>query len=191
MPPKRSKSLQVGEIENLLQELGQEITACGFTTPIRIMLLGGAYMLLTIGNRPTTTDIDLFPLNFEAISGSNQTTSMIFQAIASIANRHELRDDWCNFEVGKIAGWKIGAVKNPIFWQKYGVLEVFLPPADFMLAAKIFSYRDKDLPDVLALIDRLQVKTRVQAQVLLDQYIDQAAQQERQTDIALDELFDE
>ena len=42
----RGKDLQPEEIDRLLQDLGDELARSGFTS-IRVMIVGGAYMLLT------------------------------------------------------------------------------------------------------------------------------------------------
>ena len=41
-------------IERYLQELGDELVQRKLNIPIRLMIVGGAYMLLTIGNRVAT-----------------------------------------------------------------------------------------------------------------------------------------
>lgn len=49
----KGKNLQPSEIESLLQQLGSELTAQGLTS-VRVMILGGTYILLRIGNRAPT-----------------------------------------------------------------------------------------------------------------------------------------
>lgn len=74
------------DIERYLQLLGQELQTRN--TAGNILLLGGAVMLLEVGNRATTQDIDA---SFE---GSN--ASLIRQAIVVIAQREGLAQDWLN-----------------------------------------------------------------------------------------------
>jgi hypothetical protein len=190
MPARRARNLQPGEIDSLLQELGNELIQRGFSS-VQIMITGGAYMLLAVGSRPTTTDIDFFPLNFVDSSNPNQETRLVLQAIKAVAGRNNLKQDWANDAVCGILGWMAEGISQPVFWRKYGALEIFMPPEDFVLATKIFGFRDKDLNDVMALCSRLQVRTRAQAQAIVDRYVDRATQWEYNTHVALGELFDE
>ncbi len=48
------------EIETYLAELGAELKRRGVKKPIRLMLIGGAYMLLLENSPRTTEDIDIF-----------------------------------------------------------------------------------------------------------------------------------
>ena len=47
------------EITTYLDALGAELAQRGFTSPIGILVVGGTYMVLKIGNRPSTEDIDI------------------------------------------------------------------------------------------------------------------------------------
>jgi hypothetical protein len=66
-----------------------------------------------------------------------------------------------------------------------------MPPAEFMFAIKIFGYRDRDFSDVEALIQKLDVRTREQAQEIVDRYIPRDAQREYRTHMTLDDLFED
>jgi hypothetical protein len=88
----KSKDLQPGEIDRLLQDLGGELSKSGFTS-IRVMIVGGAYMLLTLGNRATTQDIDVFPLNFASSANPDANTKSVLQAINVVAKRNGLKRD--------------------------------------------------------------------------------------------------
>ena len=87
----KGKDLQPGEIEELLAELGQELAEKGVTS-IQMMIVGGAYMLLNIGNRATTQDIDFFPLNFIDSTQPDQQTRTILTSINSVARRKVAKD---------------------------------------------------------------------------------------------------
>lgn len=47
--------MQPQEIEQYLAELGAELESRGISEPVRMMLIGGAYMLL-LANAPRTTN---------------------------------------------------------------------------------------------------------------------------------------
>jgi hypothetical protein len=54
------------EIETYLAELGAELKSRGVVKPIRLMLIGGAYMLVLERASRTTEDIDIFWLEGDA-----------------------------------------------------------------------------------------------------------------------------
>ncbi len=52
-------AMSARDIEAYLAELGQELQSTGVAQPVRLLMVGGAYMLTQIGNRPSTKDIDV------------------------------------------------------------------------------------------------------------------------------------
>src|SRR4051812_18062063 len=51
------------DIEKYLSHLGDELTELGIQHPVRLLLLGGAFMLTQVKVRRTTDDIDVLPLD--------------------------------------------------------------------------------------------------------------------------------
>jgi len=47
------------EIEARLADFGQELEAAGKVQPVRILVVGGAYMLTQLHNRSSTRDMDV------------------------------------------------------------------------------------------------------------------------------------
>jgi hypothetical protein len=189
-PMAKSKDLQAAEINDLLLDLGNDLFVQGIPS-VRVMILGGAYMLLTAESRRSTQDIDVFPLNYTDSSQPDQQTQKILKSIRSVAKKHQLKGDWFNDAAFGILGWMMPPIEQMTLWRTYGVLEIFMPPADFILATKLFGYRDKDFNDVQVLLAKLQISTREQAQALVDRYIDRKTQQEYYTFVTLDDLFEE
>ncbi len=187
----RGKNLQAQEIETLLQQLGEELLAREVVAPVRVLVVGGAYMLLMLGCRRSTQDIDIFPLNFVPSSHPDSKTKAILTAIRAVADRNGLKRDWFNDAAFGILGELQPAPELLHLWRKYGALEIYMPPADFILAMKLIGFRERDYNDVQALLQRLQVQTREKAQQILDRYIDRVAQREYRTDVTLDDLFEE
>jgi hypothetical protein len=186
----KGKDLQPAEIDRLLQDLGNELAASGFTA-VRVMMVGGAYMLLNIGNRATTQDIDVFPLNFASSANPDKNTKTILKAIGAVAKRNSLRRDWFNDAAFGIIGELQPPAQELTLWKTYGALEISMPPAEFILAVKIFGYRSRDYNDVAALMEKLNIQTKEQAQQIIDRYIDRKAQEEYRTQVTLDDLFEE
>ncbi len=63
-------------------------------------------------------------------------------------------------------------------WKRYGPLHVYAPPKQYMVALKILAGRDKDIADCRILLPQTHIRTRKQAQRVLDRYILPDAQQE-------------
>lgn len=51
--------MQAKEIDNCLRQLGQELSNQGIHQPIRVLVIGGTFMLTQVGNRSITEDIDV------------------------------------------------------------------------------------------------------------------------------------
>src|SRR5437660_4091371 len=106
--------------------VGQELAASGHGG--KILLLGGAVMLLFVGNRNTTRDIDA---SFE------DNASAIRDAIMRVAVVEHLSDDWLN------DGAKGFLYSEPpvTLWRRYQGLEVYIPSLDYLLAMKVVAGR--------------------------------------------------
>jgi hypothetical protein len=153
------------EIERYLEELGEELARRRTSAPTRIMLIGGAYMLLLLGNRNFTEDIDYFAL---AIPDAKKLAN----AARAISRRHHLPRNWIN-DVAHSLLAEIGKTPTPQLWATFGngALEVYVPPLDFILALKVFADRPKDAGDIEALIHTLRITTRQQLQAIVNRYI--------------------
>ncbi|GCE50339.1 hypothetical protein EI42_06300 [Thermosporothrix hazakensis] len=188
----RKQKLQASQVELLLDDLAGELLQRGCTSPMKILVIGGAYMLLRMGNRASTGDVDIFPLNFAATFQPDERTRLFQKAIKAVARRHSLQQEWLNDAAFGVVGELLPPALQLELWKVFReILEVYLPPADFMLAMKLFSYRDQDYADVEALTMALQIETREQAQRLLDRYIDRPTQEEYRTPETLDFLFED
>jgi hypothetical protein len=121
------------------------------------------------------------------------TTSPLYPilkaAVHVVAAQSGLPNNWFNDVVGD-ALRNNGLVPEGTLWRTYGMLEVYIPPADYILALKLFAGRDRDRDDTLALCQRLNITSRQQAQNVLDRYIpNQQLQQLNHVDDTLADLF--
>jgi predicted nucleotidyltransferase len=57
--------MQAKDIERHLAQLGQELTDRGVQKPIRVLMIGGAYMLLLAKMQRSTDDVDILWLDEE------------------------------------------------------------------------------------------------------------------------------
>src|SRR5690349_1698760 len=88
-------NFQREDIEQLLQELGSELVE-RFDSPVQILLIGGAYMLLTLHNRETTQDVDIYPLNIPDSTQPDKQTKRFLAAVRVVAKRYGIPRSWLN-----------------------------------------------------------------------------------------------
>jgi len=124
----------------------------------KMLLLGGAVMMLKVGNRNMTEDVDAaFEENAQAIR----------TAVRSVAAREDLDDDWLN------DGAKGFLYSKPetVLFGNYAGLEVYIPTLDYLLAMKIVAGRDRDIGDASALITHLGLQSPQEVLDILIKYI--------------------
>jgi hypothetical protein len=95
--------------------VGHVLNERGIT--FKILLLGGAAMIIAVGNRDSTQDIDTFFLpDFVAIS----------QAATIVAEREGLPIGWLD---STAAGFTYGFIRQPPMrlWKKFPGLHVYTP----------------------------------------------------------------
>jgi hypothetical protein len=157
------------EIETYLAELGQELQDMGVQQPMRILLIGGAYMLTQVpDSRPNTNDIDVLLKDVD--DPTSQLYRLFKAAVRTVASQNRIPSTWLNDVIGDFIR-DVSIVPQGSLWQRYTMLEVYVPPNEYILALKLLAGRQKDRDDINILCQQLQVQTRKQAQRLVDQYI--------------------
>jgi hypothetical protein len=159
--------MEAQEIEKYLSELGAELKNQGIKKPVRLMIIGGAYMLLLVNAPRSTNDIDIFWLDEDTFQ---QTRDVVRESVQTITKRHALNPDWFNYLTQMLIYDEI-VVPDTRLWKRFGSLHIYVPAKEYILALKIMAGRDKDLEDCAILLPQTKIKTRQQAQQLLDQYI--------------------
>lgn len=147
------------DIEKYLRLVGQELQKQGLS--LEILLLGGAAMVIEVGNRESTQDVDTYFLpDFAAVA----------KAAAIVAAREGLPDGWLN---SAAAGFTYGFIKQPgrKLWKTFPGLHVYTAALDYLLVTKIMAGRPKDDVDIIALAKVLQISMRKEVVVLVAQYV--------------------
>jgi hypothetical protein len=177
------------EMEAYLVELDEALAqAFPSPEPIRVMVVGGACLLLSdITERPTE-DIDVIITDLEGTGEATlvwqltKTTKKIRQIITGIGKQHGLpprerlflNDDCAPFLL------EIGDIPPTRLWRAYRKLYLYVP-ADFgyILACKLMAGRpNKDFGDIAALRQLLNIKTREEAQTLVDRFFPKSDDQQ-------------
>lgn len=186
--------LDLNNIDWAFQALNEELEARNFPRSLDMLLTGGIVMLLEVHNRESTQDVDAIiggiDLCYEPLSTEAR---LLKTAIRATARRLALKQDWLNDDIAQIVlNDTPDLTQFPVStWKRYSKLTLKLPPLEFVLIHKILAYRPKDRQDVQALCQKLKIRTRPQAQALLDTYVSQEAQQDALAPRALDQMFEE
>lgn len=175
------------QIEQYLSMLGEELQKQGVKQPVRLLLIGGAFMLTQIHNRHSTNDIDVLLKDTEDPQSPMYRTFK--SAVRTVAANNNLSTKWLNDVIGDFLR-DAGEVPKGKLWKKFSGIEVYLPPKEYILAHKLLAGREKDENDILALSQQLKIKTRAQAQKLVEKYIpDKQLHQLHDLDNTLDRFF--
>lgn len=180
--------MQAQDIETYLADLGQELVEMRLSQPVRILLIGGAFMLTQLNSRRTTNDVDILLKDID--DPTTSPLSQIFKTGArAVAKRNRLPVTWINDVIGDFLR-DTSTVPQGTLWRTYGLLEVYIPEAAYILALKLLAGRQKDRGDIQDLCHRLRISTRIQAQQVVDRYIpNKHVQQINHLDKTLDALF--
>ena len=87
--------MQAQEIERYLTELGAALESQGITKPIRMLLIGGAYMMLLANAPRTTDDVDIFWM--EEGEDCQKARLALRDAVQAIASKYTLPPNWFNY----------------------------------------------------------------------------------------------
>lgn len=179
--------MQAQDIEVYLADLGQELYNMGVSSPVRILMVGGAFMLTQMHSMRMTNDVDVLLKDID-----DPTTSPLYRvfkaAVRAVASRRQIPSTWMNDLIGDFLR-DLGTVPNGFLWRTYAVLEVYAPEAKYILALKLLADRQKDREDIRLLCQQISVQNRNQAQLLVDRYIPKEAQQVNDLDDTLSDLF--
>jgi hypothetical protein len=165
--------MEAEEIESYLTELGSELQARGVKKPVRILLIGGAYMLLLAHAPRSTKDIDMFWLDED---GLERAYTPLRESVQAITQKHTLDAGWFNY-LAQMLMYDEVIVPRGKLWKRFGPLHVYALEVEYILALKITAGRQKDLDDCAILLPKTKIQTRKQAQQVLDRYILPSGQQ--------------
>ncbi len=176
------------DIEHNLSLLGEQLEELGCHSPIRLLLIGGGFMLTQIGNRQTTDDVDVL---VDIDDPMHSEEYRIFRnAVRFVAYDVGLSDSWLSDNIGDFLRMA-GPIPRGKLWRQFGrYLSVSVPPQSFILAHKLIAGRGKDREDTKALMRRLRIAKREQAQKIVDKYITNKDLQESEgVQKTLDDFF--
>src|SRR6266550_3756026 len=89
--------MQAQDIEKYLSQLGQELVKLGVDQPIRVLMIGGAYMMLLADAPRSTDDVDIFWLEHEDEETLQQALRALRDAVQLVAQKNGLGLSWLNY----------------------------------------------------------------------------------------------
>ncbi len=92
------------------------------------------------------------------------------QSVQVIKQKHDLDADWLNY-LAQMLMYDEVIVPDGKLWKRFGPLHVYAPPREYILALKIAAGRDKDLADCAILLSKTRIRTREQAQQVVERYL--------------------
>lgn len=181
--------MEAADIERYLAKLGVELKNRGLKKLVRTLLIGGAYMLLLANAPRSTKDIDIFWLDED---GLQRAYAPLRESTQAIKQKHDLDADWLNY-LAQMLMYDEVMVPDGKLWKRFGPLHGYAPASEYILALKITAGRQKDLDDCAILLPKTKIRTREQAQQVLDRSILPEGQLRNAESIenALNQLFGE
>lgn len=155
------------EIIRYLRLLGEELEALRVQQPIRLLMVGGAYMITQLGNRTTTMDVDVVA----QVDPDSQDYLSFKNAVRFVASDEHIDLAWLSDNIGDFVS-ETRNIPARHLWLKHGMLEVYLPDSQHILALKLITGREKDREDIQALFQQLRIKNRRQAEKVLKKCFD-------------------
>jgi hypothetical protein len=173
------------EIDRYFQALDEDLAERTIKKPVRLVVLGGVYMMFFLKNRSSTKDVDIVPLDFPDTMKPNEETKTFRLAVYAVARKFQLKRDWMNDVVAAF----IPDLGPLTLWREYPNLHIYVPSSEYILALKLLAGREKDEDDILTLCETLNIQSREEAQALVDRYADTKWQNECMLQTTLDALF--
>jgi DNA-directed RNA polymerase subunit F len=196
------------QIVTYLEELACVLAEMGVNEPFHLVITGGAYMLLQ-RQRRSTEDIDFARIarprkpakpnklfmttvlrgELASLTNSVQFAEEFREAVAVVAHHRRLPGDWLNDE-SAVYYYDDAPQVEVSFWREFGgLLYVYLPSMEYILATKIAAWRPKDEDDIRVLLRELGVRTWEQAKIVVNKFLLPSAQEFWEVDDHLDILF--
>lgn len=160
------KFLEREEIIQCLMRLGEELEALDIQSPIRLLMIGGAYMVTQVGNRERTEDVDVLAY----IDRRTDEYFKLRSAASFVSVDMHVDNRWFSDSIGdKLLS--VGEVPPGELWLQHGMVEVYIPGPEYVFALKLLAGgRDKDIGDLHTLCRMFRVKNRKQAMKVLKKY---------------------
>ena len=142
------KNFNADDLEKLFTALSEELEVNSEgKSRYSLYLTGGGTMMLSIGVRRTTTDIDVV---------FRENAQYIHDCAIAVSENLGIERGWCNDLVTMSNSYTPAVIANSSLYKSYGCLDVYTVNADLLLCMKLISFRIKDMQDIEYLIEYLE-----------------------------------
>lgn len=173
------------EIIHYLKLLGEELGELQLQKPVRLLMIGGAYMITQFGNRALTEDIDVRV----DLDRNTDEYRHFRNAIRFIASDVRESQKWLSDTMGDFME-EVGKIPRGRLWLKYGMLEVYIPEPQYILVLKILAARAKDSDDIQTLLRYLKIRKWKQIKKLLGKYVNKNILYDEEYNKNIQRVFD-
>jgi predicted nucleotidyltransferase len=156
------------EIIQYLMLLGEELEELRIRRPVRLLMIGGAYMVTQFDSRAVTEDVDVLVY----LDRYSDEYIQFREAIRYVAQDVHENLKWLSINIGDFME-EVGKVPRGRLWLEHGKLRVYVPDPQYVLALKMLAARDKDMDDLQFLFQYLQITKRRQAERILKKHVNQ------------------
>lgn len=168
-------------IEEYLIELDNAlVTAFPEPKPMNVIVVGGAFLVLTDTISRQTDDVDVIITDLEGMGEASlvyeltKTTRRVRRLIETIGKNHGLKGSkrmWFNDDCSMFLQ-DMGPLPPIRLFRAYRKLHLYVPTdARYILACKLMAGRaKKDFQDITVLCTQLDIQYREQAQTVVDYY---------------------
>jgi hypothetical protein len=165
--------LNARKVVECLTRLGDLLVELEVQSVVRILIIGGAYMITQIQNRATTMDIDVLVY----LDRDTEDYRKLLIAVSYVAVEKYVDYHWLSDGIGDLMkAAAVGQVPEGKLWLKHGLLEAYIPESRYVLALKLLAGgRTKDVGDVQTFFQMFGIKNRKQAEKLLRKYFSKQA----------------
>ena len=125
--------MQAKDIERHLAQLGQELTDRGVQKPIRVLLIGGAYMLLLAKMQRSTDDVDILWLDEE--DALQRGIDALREGVQAVAEKQQLEPDWFNY-MTHLLMYDVVIIPKGTLWKRFGPLHIYVPSNGIFLPSR-------------------------------------------------------
>lgn len=144
------KNFNADDLEKLFTALSEELERNSESkSRYSLYLTGGGTMMLSIGVRRTTTDIDVV---------FRENAQYIHDCAIMVSENLGIDRGWCNDLVTMSNSYTPAVIANSSLYKSYGRLDVYTVNADLLLCMKLISFRIKDMQDIEYIIEYMENK---------------------------------
>ena len=137
--------LNENTINKYCEALSKELQEAGFGEH-RMLIVGGAAMVLKFRDGRSTIDIDI------CLREQNH----LYECCMKVAEKFDLPEDWINADVMHSDSFSYALFDNAVKYKKYNdLLDVYVASDIDLYCMKLVSFRPKDIQDMQVLSEKL------------------------------------